>query len=135
MISEGLNLHVYDIAKSKVRKSFSMKSKITSFAVNHCDAYIAAGCSDGSLNLVTLASNQLSSPMVAPKCAGQKVTSVKYSSVKVGSFGRNRDINVFIDLSMTSLHSLVQVVRVESSLSGTVIQTRIFSTSPLTVHL
>ena len=85
MISEGLNLHVYDIAKSKVRKSFSMKSKITSFAVNHCDAYIAAGCSDGSLNLVTLASNQLSSPMVAPKCAGQKVTSVKYSSVKVGS--------------------------------------------------
>ena len=132
MISEGLNLHVYDIAKSKVRKSFSMKSKITSFAVNHCDAYIAAGCSDGSLNLVTLASNQLSSPMVAPKCAGQKVTSVKYSSVKVG---RNRDYNVFIDLFMTSLRSLVQVVRVESSLSGTVIQTRIFSTSPPTVHL
>jgi len=94
MISEGLNLHVYDIAKSKVRKSFSMKSKITSFAVNHCDAYIAAGCSDGSLNLATLASNQLSSPMVAPKCAGQKVTSVKYSSVKPSFLGTSCESGV-----------------------------------------
>ena len=84
MIFSGSSLHVYDIPKSKVRKSFSLKSNITSFAVNHCDAYIAAGCTDGSLNLVTLASNQVSSPMVAPRCGGQKVTCVKYSTVKVG---------------------------------------------------
>jgi hypothetical protein len=59
MISAGPELHVYDIAKSKVRKSFSLKSNITSFAVNHCDAYIAAGCSDGSLNLVIMNTNQV----------------------------------------------------------------------------
>ena len=78
MIFSGSSLHVYDIPKSKVRKSFSLKSNITSFAVNHCDAYIAAGCTDGSLNLVTLASNQVLSPMVAPRFGGQKVTCVKY---------------------------------------------------------
>ena len=47
--------------------------------------YIATGCTDGSLNLVTLACNQeVSSPMVAPRCGRQKVTCVKYSTVKVG---------------------------------------------------
>ena len=94
MISAGTDLHVYDITKSKVRKSFSLKSNITSFTVNHCDAYIAVGCSDGSLSLATLATNQVSSPMVAPKCGGQKVTSVKYSCVKVGFMSRAS--NVFI---------------------------------------
>jgi hypothetical protein len=64
-------LHVYDIANSTVRKSFSLKSNITSFTVNRCDSYIAAGCSFGSLNLVTMATNQVSSLMVAPKCGGQ----------------------------------------------------------------
>jgi len=87
MISAGCDLHVYDIAKSKVRKSFSLKSSITSFTVNHCDAYIAAGCSDGSLNLVTLATNMVSAPMVAPKCGGQRITCVKYSSVKPSFLG------------------------------------------------
>jgi len=94
MISSGSSLHVYDIAKSKVRKSFSLKSNITSFAVNHCDAYIAAGCADGSLNLVTLASNQVSSPMVAPRCGGQKVTCVKYSAVKPSFLGTSCESGV-----------------------------------------
>eukprot|EP00092_Neocalanus_flemingeri_P037039 GFUD01040322.1.p1 GENE.GFUD01040322.1~~GFUD01040322.1.p1 ORF type:complete len:733 (-),score=287.32 GFUD01040322.1:364-2508(-) len=94
MISAGPDLHVYDIAKSKVRKSFSLKSNITSFTVNHCDAYIAVGCSDGSLNLATLATNQVSSPMVAPRCAGQKVTSVQYSSVKPSFLGSSCESGV-----------------------------------------
>jgi hypothetical protein len=38
MISSGSSLHVYDIPKIKVRKSFSLKNNITNFAVNHCDA-------------------------------------------------------------------------------------------------
>jgi len=94
MISEGPSLHVYDIAKSKVRKTISLKSNITSFAVNHCDAYTAVGCSDGSLNLLTMASNQVSSPMVAPRCGGQKVTSVKYSSVKPSFLGSSCESGV-----------------------------------------
>merc|ERR1719427_1360379 len=94
MISAGSDLHVYDITKSKVRKSFSLKSNITSFTVNHCDAYIAVGCSDGSLNLATLATNQVSSPMVAPKCGGQKVTSVKYSCVKPSFLGSSCESGV-----------------------------------------
>jgi len=94
MISEGSSLYVYDIAKSKVKKSFSLKSNITGFAVNHCDAYIAAGCADGSLSLVTMASNQISTPMVAPKCQGQKVTSVKYSNIKPSFLGTSCESGV-----------------------------------------
>ena len=80
MISSGSSLHVYDIPKSKVRKSFSLKSNITSLAVNHCVAYIAAGCTDRSLNPVTLASHQVLSPMVALRCGGQKVRRSTVSS-------------------------------------------------------
>ena len=103
------SLHVYDIARGKTKKSFNLKSSATCLAVNHCDAYFAAGCTDGSLVLATNASNQVlfchkclnpgafgdhevefvislailkvAAPMVAPKCAGQKITAVRYSTV------------------------------------------------------
>ena len=125
MISAGSDLHVYDITKSKVRKSFSLKSNITSFTVNHCDAYIAVGCSDGSLNLATLATNQVSSPMVAPKCGGQKVTSVKYSCVKVGLHIKSQEC---FHNFLCSLPSLAAAVRVALSHSGIAMLTRISST-------
>ena len=83
LISSGPSIHIYDIAKSKIRKSFTLKSDITSFAVNHCDAYVAVGGADGIINLLTLATNQVSQPLRAPRCIGQKITSVKYSNVKV----------------------------------------------------
>ena len=84
IVSSDTSIHQYDLSRQKVSKSFSLKSRVTAVAVNYCDAYIAAGCVDGSLQLVTVASNQVSAPMVTPKCVGHKITSIKYNTVKVG---------------------------------------------------
>ena len=83
MASES-SLHLYDLVRTKPSKSFSLKSRVSAVTVNYCDAYIAAGCEDGSVQLATVASNQVSSPMVLARCVGQKITSVRYNVVKVG---------------------------------------------------
>jgi len=82
VVSAGVGVHMYDIARAKVRKSFQVSSPVTCLAVNYCDAYIAAGAQDGSVSLLTVASLQVSPPLVAPKCSGQRVTSLCYSKVK-----------------------------------------------------
>ena len=105
MLSSGTEVHVYDISKSKSRKSFLLKSPVTCFSVNQSDSYIAAGCQDGSIALLTLASNQVghcwlmlnihvispsvqvSSPLIAPRCSGQKVTGLRYSQTRPSFLG------------------------------------------------
>ena len=82
MASES-SLHLYDLVRTKPSKSFSLKSRVSAVTVNYCDAYIAAGCEDGSVQLATVASNQVSAPMVLARCVGQKITSVRYNVVKV----------------------------------------------------
>ena len=84
IVSSESSIHQYDLSRQKVSKSFSLKSRVNAVAVNYCDAYIAAGCVDGAIQLVTVATNQVSAPMVTPKCVGHKITSVKYNTIKVG---------------------------------------------------
>ena len=74
---------MYDLARQKISKSFSLKSKVSGVTINYCDAYIAAGCEDGTIQLATVATNQVSAPMLAPKYLGHKITAVKYGSIKV----------------------------------------------------
>ena len=122
-MSSDSKIHMFDLSRQKISKSFSLKSRVSGVSVNYCDAYIAAGCVDGSLQLVTVASNTVSAPMVAPKCMGHKITSVRYSSVKV-----RLCINPFHLTNCSVVHrnlSLEQAVRVESYHSGTVTLTRI----------
>ena len=83
IVASESSLHLYDLVRQKLSKSFSLKARVSAVAVNYCDAYIAAGCEDGSVQLATVASNQVSSPMVVTRCVGQKITSVRYSLVKV----------------------------------------------------
>ena len=53
-VSSDNTVHLYDLSRQKVSKSFKLKSRVTSFVLNNCDAYLAAGCEDGSLQLVTV---------------------------------------------------------------------------------
>ena len=83
IVAAESSLHMYDVVRHKLSKSFSLKSRVSAVTVNYCDAYIAAGCEDGSVQLATVASNQVSAPMVVPRCVGQKITSVRYNVIKV----------------------------------------------------
>ena len=83
IVASESSLHLYDLGRQKISKSFSLRSRVSAVTVNYCDAYIAAGCEDGSVQLATVASNQVSAPMVVARCVGQKITSVRYSLVKV----------------------------------------------------
>ena len=72
IVASDSSLHLYDLSRQKLSKSFSLKARVSALAVNYCDAYIAAGCEDGSVQLATVASNQvyfiylLSSPCPQP---------------------------------------------------------------------
>jgi len=94
MLSAGSYLYVYDISKHKKKKFFQLKNNVTSFAVNHSDSYVATGCSDGTLNLINITTNQISKPLVAPKCNGQKLTCVKYNLVKPSLLGASCESGV-----------------------------------------
>ena len=74
---------MYDLSRQKVSKNFTLKARVSALTVNYCDAYIAAGCEDGSLQLVTVQSNIVSSPMMTQKCVGHKISCLRYSVVKV----------------------------------------------------
>ena len=82
-ISTDNTVHMYDLSRQKVNKSFKLKSRVSAFVLNNSDAYLAAGCEDGSVQLVTLGTNQTSQPMLANKCTGQRISAVQYSSFKV----------------------------------------------------
>lgn len=77
-LSSGNELHYFDLSRHKSRKSFTLTSQISCFVPNQTDSYLAIGCNNGALVLLTTASNQLSQPLTAPKCAGQRITCVKY---------------------------------------------------------
>ena len=47
VLASGSSLHVYDISRCRAKKTFPLRAPATCLAVNHCDAYLAAGCSDG----------------------------------------------------------------------------------------
>ena len=85
IVSSDNHVHMYDLTphRQKISKSFQLKSKVSSVTVNYCDAYIAAGCEDGGVQLITVASNQVSAPMLTPKCVGHKISSVRYNAIKV----------------------------------------------------
>ena len=83
IVASDSSLHLYDLSRQKLSKSFSLKARISAVAVNYCDAYIAAGCEDGGVQLITVASNQVSAPMLTPKCVGHKISSVRYNAIKV----------------------------------------------------
>ena len=83
IVSSEATVHMYDLSRQKLSKSFSLRARVSALTVNYCDAYIAAGCEDGALQLLTLASNQVSAPLTVPKCVGHKISSVKYNVVKV----------------------------------------------------
>lgn len=87
LLSSKNEVHIYDISKSKSKKSFNLKSTVTCFSVNQTDAYIAAGCQDGSISLLNLSSNQVSLPLTAPRCSGQKITGLRYSITRPSFLG------------------------------------------------
>ena len=82
-VSSDNTVLMYDLSRGKVNKSFKLKSRVSSFVLNNCDAYLAAGCEDGSIQLVTVATNQSSQPLLAAKCTGQRISALQYSSFKV----------------------------------------------------
>jgi len=86
-VSSKNELHFFDMTRHKSRKSFALKSDISCFVPNHSDAYLAIGCDNGSIVLLNTASNQTSQPFTAPKCAGQRVTCVKYSPRRTSFLG------------------------------------------------
>lgn len=90
-LSAGNELHYFDVARQKSRKSFTLKSQISCFTPNQTDSHLAVGCSNGSIVLLTTASNQLSNPMTGPKCAGQRVTSLKYSLKRPAFLGSSSE--------------------------------------------
>jgi len=89
IVSSDNHVHMYDLTphRQKISKSFQLKSKVSSVTVNYCDAYIAAGCEDGGVQLITVASNQVSAPMLTPKCVGHKISSVRYNAIKPSLLG------------------------------------------------
>ena len=82
-ISSENTVHMYDLGRQKISKSFRLKSRVSSFVLNSSDSYLAAGCEDGSIQLVTVGTNQTSLPLINTKCTGQKISALKYSSFKV----------------------------------------------------
>jgi len=90
-LSAGSELHYFDVARQKSRKSFTLKSQISCFTPNQTDSHLAVGCNNGSIVLLTTASNQLSNPMTGPKCAGQRVTSLKYSLKRPAFLGSSSE--------------------------------------------
>jgi len=93
-ISSDNSVHIYDLSRQKVSKSFRLKSRVSSFVLNNCDAYLAAGCDDGSIQLVTVATNQTSLPMLATKCTGQRISAVQYSPCKPSFLGASCESGV-----------------------------------------
>jgi hypothetical protein len=87
-------LHCYDLSRHKSRKSFSLKSDISCFISNKSDSYVAIGCKNGSIQLLTTISNQLSQPFTADKCAGQLITCLRYSAVRAGFLGASCESGV-----------------------------------------
>ena len=81
-VSSENTVHIYDLGRQKVSKSFRLKSRVSSFVLNTTDSYLAAGCEDGSIQLVTVGTNQTSVPLTNNKCTGQKISALKYSSFK-----------------------------------------------------
>ena len=94
-VSSDNAVHVFDLSRQKVNKSFRLKSKVTSFVLNNSDAYLAAGCEDGSIQVVTVGTNQTSLPMINNKCTGQRISALKYSSFKVSPFKPSFHIFIF----------------------------------------
>jgi len=87
-------LHYYDLGRSKSRKSFSLKSDISCLVSNKSDSYVAVGCKNGAIVLLTTVSNQLSQPFTAKGCAGQHITMLRYSPVKTGLLGASCESGV-----------------------------------------
>ena len=129
-VSSDNTVHLYDLSRQKVSKSFKLKSRVTSFVLNNCDAYLAAGCEDGSLQLVTVGTNQTSQPLLAAKCSGQRISALQYSSFKVSTKSDQTRLEfwIFHDVPSSRL-SWPPAVRAESSLSGTATPTRTSSAS------
>jgi len=87
LLGVGTQVQSYDLQGQKVSKSWKLREGVSSLAMDSKDTHLAAGGEAGAVQLVSLATGVVGSPLLADKCAGHRLTSVRYSTVKQALLG------------------------------------------------